>query len=245
MTWVSKPNNLSELMDFVSNHMDDGIGTVVGTMERVMSSQNISLDEVSLHEAAMMVAPLGDVIASSADRNDVVKWTYVDGEFESLTISHDVKDTTEVNVNPAVGLGVGFDLSLSVKTSVKERSTMPKPTLMMLLTKAESILFGDGGLKPTGGEQALTKWLTKNVRGVNHLLAHMMDEDHVVKTSEIFTKAIEAASSVGDIALLERLQASWHAVQNLPADATPDAKVDTVNELLVAIVIACRRPLAA
>ena len=81
--------------------------------------------------------------------------------------------------------------------------------------------------------------------GVNHLLAHMADEDHAVKSGEIYAKAIEAASSAGDIALLRRLSAAWNAVHALPADATPDAKVDAVHELLISMVTACRLPLAA
>lgn len=69
-------------------------------------------------------------------------------------------------------------------------------------------------------------------------LAHMMDEDHAAKTAEIYARAQVAAA--GGPELQSRLQEAWQAVNTLPADATPDAKVDAAHRLLVEIVRAFR-----
>lgn len=115
---------------------------------------------------------------------------------------------------------------------------MMRPTLLMLLAKAENILFGDTGLRPVGGEQTLKGLLAKNYAGVNYMLAHLMDEEHAAKTSEIYAKAQVAAT--GDFERLSRLQEAWQAVNTLPADATPDAKVDAAHRLIVELVRAFR-----
>ena len=87
-------------------------------------------------------------------------------------------------------------------------------------------------------EQILKGLLAKNYAGVNYMLAHLMDEEHAAKTSKIYAKAQVAAT--GDFERLSRLQEAWQAVNTLPADATPDAKVDAAHRLIVEIVRAFR-----
>ena len=70
------------------------------------------------------------------------------------------------------------------------------------------------------------------------MLAHMMDEEHAEKTTEIYARAQVAAA--GDFERLTRLQEAWQAVNALPANATPDAKADAAHRLLVELVRAFR-----
>ena len=232
--WLSDPGHVAELMAFAGKNLDKGFDLFAAVMEHVVSESS----PISLEQAKKTVEPLGKLLDISGGRTNVLKWGFVDGELESLAIYHEMKSSTNVNVNPSAGLGLGVDAGLSFKTSVKERSVMMRPTLLMLLAKAEGLLFGDTGLRPLGGEQVLKGFLAKNYAGVNYMLAHLMDEEHAAKTTELYAKA--QVASGGDFERLERLQEAWHAVNTLPANATPDAKVDAAHRLIVEMVRAFR-----
>ena len=232
--WLSDPAHVAELMAFAAKNLDKHIGLFSAVLERVASASA----PLSLEEAAKTAAPLGNLVDISADRNNVLKWSYVDGELESLSIFQEMKSSMGVNLNQSAGIGFGIDTGLSFKTSVRERSVMMRPTLVMLLAKAEDFLFGDTGLHPADGEQVLKGWLAQNAASVNYMLAHMMDEEHAEKTVEIYAKAQVAAA--GDFERLTRLQEAWQAVNALPANATPDAKVNAAYGLLVELVRAFR-----
>ena len=232
--WLSDPAHLAELAAFAGNNLDKPLDLISAVLEHVVSESK----PIPLEEAMKTVNPLGKLLDISVGRTNVLKWSFVDGELESLAVFHETKSSTNVNIGASAGLGVGVDTGLSFKTSVRVRSVMMRPTLLMLLARAEGILFGDTGLKPLGGEQMLKGFLAKNYAGVNYMLAHMMDEDHAAKTAEIYAKAQVAAA--GDPELQSRLQEAWQAVNTLPANATHDAKVDATHRLLVEIVRAFR-----
>ena len=77
--------------------------------------------------------------------------------------------------------------------------------------------------------------------GVEKLLAGLFNDGETKREIvEIYNNAQLAAD--GDWAIQEKLQTAWRQIQYLSPDATPDAKVDAVHDLLVGIVTAYNRP---
>ena len=229
--WLSDPENVTKLVEFALEHAADAFGVVLGAVEGVVNHPEATLQIAASIEGASSIG--------EAERYKKISWSYVDGEFETLSVASETQNKIGVNVDPVgVGLGVGFDLSYSVTENVKERDATPRPTLMMLLAKGEEFLFGETGIAPAGGGQPFKNWLARNAMGVQHMLGNMMSEANRLKTLDLYAKAMLAASN--DFALLQRLQDAWHAVQSLPADATLDAKVDATHGLVTAMVLAFR-----
>jgi hypothetical protein len=229
--WLSDPENIKKLVLFAMQHADIILDTLAGIVEWV-----IDHPEATLQIAASI---LGTSSLGEADRYKKISWSYVDGKFETLTVSSETQNTIGINVDPVgVGLGLGFDISYSVTENLKERDVTPRPTLTMLLGKCEGFLFGETGIKPVGGGQPFKTWLARNSLGVRHMVTHLMAPENMAKTAEIYAKAQLSASN--DTILLHRLQDAWRAIHALPADATLDAQVDAAHELLVAMVLSFR-----
>ena len=229
--WLSNPENVMALIMFAIDHLEDAFDLIVGAVEFVAEHPDLVL-----HAAASIA---GASSLGESERYRTIKWTCVDGAFETVSVSSENQSKMGINVDPVgIGLGVGFDISYSVTDSVKERDCTPRPSLTMLLGKTEEFLFGETGLKPSGNGEAFKNWLSRNAMGVSYMLDNMMSEANRLKTETIYEDALQAAS--GDVELRQCLQEAWEAVQSLPADATLDAKVDTTRELLVAMTLAYR-----
>ena len=229
--WLSDPENIKKLVLFAMQHADIILDTLAGIVEWVVDHP-----EATLQIAASI---LGTSSLGEADRYKKISWSYVDGKFETLTVSSETQNTIGINVDPVgVGLGLGFDISYSVTENHKERDVTPRPTLTMLLGKCEGFLFGETGIKPVGGGQPFKTWLARNSLGVRHMVTHLMAPENMAKTAEIYAKAQLSASN--DTILLHRLQDAWRALHALPADAALDVQVDAAHELLVAMVLSFR-----
>ena len=229
--WLSDPENIKKLVLFAMQHADIILDTLVGAVEWVVDHPDATLQ--------IAASLLGTSSLGEAERYKKISWSYVDGQFETLTVSSESQNTIGVNVDPVgVGLGLGFDISYSVTENVKERDTTPRPTLTMLLAKCEEFLFGETGIRPVGGGEPFKTWLARNSLGVRHMVAHLMDAQNMAKTAEIYARAQESAAR--DPLLLQRLQDTWHALHALPADAPLDAQVDAAHALLVAMVLSFR-----
>ena len=229
--WLSDPENIKKLVLFAMQHADIILDTLVGVVEWVAEHP-----DATLYIAASL---LGTSSLGESERYKKISWTYVDGQFETLTVSNETQNTIGINVDPVgVGLGVGFDFSYSVTENHKERDITPRPTLTMLLSKCEEFLFGETGLKPVGGGQPFKTWLARNSLGIRHMVTHMMDARNMEENAAIYAKAQLCASR--DPAVLQRLQDAWHALHALPADATLDAQIDAAHTLLVTMVLAFR-----
>ena len=225
--WLSNPENVMNLVMFALEHVGDALDLVVGAVEFVVEHPELTIQVAA---SVMGTSSLGE-----AERNKVLKWSFVNGELESIALSSETKNTLGVNVDPVgVGLGLGFDISYSVTESVKEREYCPRPSLTSLLGKGEEFLFGETGLEPAGGGQPFKNWLARNAKGVEHMLGTLNDR----KNLDIYERAM--AQAQGDFDLQVRLQDAWNVVQALPADADLDAKVDAAHNLLVAMVLAYR-----
>ena len=233
--WLSDPENVAKLVEFAIEHAADAFNFVLGAVEWVVNHP-----EATLQIAASIQ---GTSSTGEAERYKKIAWSYVDGEFESLTVSSETQNKIGVNVDPVgVGLGVGFDLSYSVTENVKERDITPRPTLTMLLAKGEEFLFGETGLAPAGTGEAFKNWLSRNAMGVRHMVTNLMSEANRLKTLDLYAKALVASSA--DSVLQQRLQEAWRGVQALPADATLDAQVAAAHKLISAMVLAFRAPAA-
>ena len=233
--WLSDPENVAKLVEFAIEHAADAFNFVLGAVEWVVNHP-----EATLQIAASIQ---GTSSTGEAERYKKIAWSYVDGEFESLTVSSETQNKIGVNVDPVgVGLGLGFDLSYSVTENVKERDITPRPTLMMLLAKGEEFLFGETGLEPAGSGEAFKNWLSRNAMGVRHMVTNLMSEANRLKTLDLYAKALVASSA--DSVLQQRLQEAWRGVQALPADATLDTQVAAAHKLISAMVLAFRAPAA-
>ena len=233
--WLSDPENVAKLVMFAIEHAADAFEFVLGAVEWVVNHPEATLQIAASIQGA---SSLGEV-----ERYKKISWSYVDGQFETLTVSSETQNKMGVNVDPVgVGLGVGFDLSYSVTENVKERDITPRPTLTMLLAKGEEFLFGETGIEPAGNGEAFKGWLARNAMGVRHMVGNLMSEANRLKTLDLYAKALVASSA--DAVLQQRLQEAWRGVQALPADATLDAQVDAAHKLITAMVLAFRAPAA-
>lgn len=231
--WLDDPENVKKLVLFCMQHADVILDTIVGAVEWVADHPGATLQ--------ILASVAGTSSLGEAERYKKISWTFVDGEFETLTVSRESQSKVGINVDPVgVGVGVGFDISYSVTDNVKERVAMPRPSLTMLLAVGEQFIFGETGVRPVGGGEAFKTFLARNALGVRHMLAHLMDAENMEKTTDIYARAQLAAGR--DSILRQRLQDAWRAVHALPADATLDRKVDAAHELLVAMVLAFRTP---
>ena len=225
--WLSDPENVRKLVEFALDHLEDAFDLVLGVVEFVAKHPNLTLQAIAMAR--------GTELVSQSERLKVVKWSFLDGELDTISVHSEATNKLGVNVDPVgVGVGVGFDLSYSVTESVKDRDWQPRPTLVGLLAKSEEFLFGETGLEPSGGGQEFKLWLSRRAQGVEHMLGTLAER----KNERIYERAFAQAS--GDLALQTRLQNAWNAVRNLPADASPDAKVDAAHALLVAMTLAFR-----
>ena len=234
--WLSDPENIKKLVLFAMQHADVILDAIVGAVEWVVEHPEATIQ--------ILASIKGTTGTMDSERYKKISWSFVDGKFESLSVASESQNTIGINVDPVgVGLGLGFDISYSVTENVKERSLMPRPNLTMLLAVGEQFIFGETGLHPVGGGQAFKTFLSRNVMGVQHMLAHLVDPENMKTTTDIYARAQLAAGR--DTVLRQRLQDAWYAVHALPADATPDRKVDAAHELLVAMVLAFRTDDAA
>ena len=125
--------------------------------------------------------------------------------------------------------------------TTKDRTWYPDPPFKTLLSIASNFLVSDTGFDPSGAGAPLKNWLSKNVHGVEKMLAGLFNDVETKREIvEIYNNAQLAAD--GDWAIQEKLQTAWRQTQSLPPDATLDAKVDAVHDLLVGIVTAYNRP---
>lgn len=232
--WLSNPENVSKLVDFAIEHMNDAFDFIVGVAEWVADHPN-----TALHIAASIA---GMSSTGDAQRNKVVSWSYVDGHIESISVKSTTKSKIGIKVDPVgVGAGLGIDVSYSVTETTKDRTWYPDPPFKTLLSIASNFLVSDTGFDPSGAGAPLKNWLSKNVHGVEKMLAGLFNDVETKREIvEIYNNAQLAAD--GDWAIQEKLQTAWRQTQSLPPDATLDAKVDAVHDLLVGIVTAYNRP---
>ena len=184
----------------------------------------------------------GSSLIAETERAKVVKWSFVDGEIDTISVSSEMTSKLGFNVDPVgIAVGIGFDLSYNVTESVKDRSVSPRPTLTMMLEKGEQFLFGETGLEPMGTGEALKQYLSRNALGVSYMLENMKKEENREKAEKLYADARRAAER--DLALQQRLEEAWDEVQGLADDATLDVKVAAAHKLVVAMVLAYRTPL--
>ena len=107
---------------------------------------------------------------------------------------------------------------------------------LSLLGTTETFLFADVGNGPVGNGEAFKNWLARNFAGVDRLRGTLFSGPNL----RLYMDAQAAAA--GDLSLQNRLQDAWHAVRDLPADATRDVRLDAMRRLLVEMTLAFRTP---
>ncbi len=225
--WLSDPENVQQLVGFAIDHAGAVFNFILDVVEFVVEHPDLTLQAVAMVRGAEST--------TMSERLKVVKWSFLDGEIDTISVHSEQTNKLGANVDPVgVGLGVGFDISYSVTESVKDRDWQPRPTLTGLLAKSEEFLFGEIGAVPSGGGQEFKLWLSRRAHGVEHMLGTLGERKNI----EIYERA--CAQADGDIELKTRLQNAWRAVEEMPADATLDAKVDAAHALLVAMTLAYR-----
>lgn len=233
--WLSNPENVGKLLVFIIEHAGETFDAILNVLQWACEHPTATQLFLGSIEGSSLIA--------ESERAKVIKWTFVDGELDTVSVSSETSSKLGFNVDPVgVAVGGGIDLSYSVTHSVKERDCTPHPTLTMLLEKGEQFLFGETGLAPYGSGEAFKNWLSRNAMGVERMLAGMMDGANRAKTMDLYTRAMLAAD--GDAELQQRLQDAWHDVRDLPADATLDEKVDAVHAFVSTMVRAYRTAVA-
>ena len=225
--WLANPENVAKLIRFAFDHADEAIAFLAGALEFVVDHPHLSAYVV---DAALGTSSLGD-----SERNKIVQWSFIDGEFESVTVLSQKNNKIGVNVDPVgIGVTVGFDFSYSVSESLKDREYGPTRPMLSFLAKTEEFLASETGVEPVGNGEAFKNWLAKNFAGVQNLLRSLTDHDTGLTNARIYTDAFTRV--VDNNPLREALQDAWLSATRLPANATDDAKLAAAHRLLVALV---------
>lgn len=228
-SWLSKPENVGKLLCFIIDNAGAAFSAIVGALEWVCEHP----------EATQLILGSieGSSLISESERAKVLKWSFVNGELDTIGVSFETFTKLGVNVDPVgVAIGGGFDISYTVTHSEKERECCPRPTLLMLLERGETFMLGETGLKPFGSGEAFKNWLARNALGVQHMVDNLLSDANKLKNLEIYQRALMAAED--DVILQQRLQEDWLRVTTLPPDATLDQKVDAVHKLVNSMVTA-------
>ena len=225
--WLADPENVRKLVEFALEHAGDAVELLVNAVEWVADHPDLTLYAVGAIRGASSIG--------ESERSKVLQWSFMDDEFESITVLSQKTNKIGVNVDPVgIGTTVGFDFSYSVTETIKDREYGPTRPLLSFLAKTEEFLSSETGLQRAGNGEALKNWLAKHFVGVQNLLRSLTNPATVVKNTQIYANAFERV--VNNDLLREALQDAWRTATTLPADATDDAKLDAAHRLLVALV---------
>ncbi len=229
--WLSDPANVLKLVNFCIEHAKDVFDFVVNVVQWVAEHPELTLELA----ANAVIYAAGTSSLGESERVKTLQWSFVDGQLDTFSVFQGTHNKMGVNVDPmGVGIGVGGDISYSVSESYKERDICPHPSLTAMLGRTEEFLFADTGFNRAGNGEALKNWLSRNYKGIEQMLGTLAEHKNV----QILADAIERTSA--NVELQQRLLDARHAVQNLPPNATPDAKLAAAYQLLVALVQAYR-----
>lgn len=226
INYLSKPENIEKIFNFIEKNAGYAFEKIMNIVEWVATHPDVAL--AVAEQAVAMFKGTTSLIESESTRT--VRFNYVNGEMESVSISSNKYSSFGVNVDPlGVGLGVGFDVKYSVSESLNDRGILVKPTLNTLLSMTESYMLGDTSVKTVENSEALKNYLARNIITIKENLASIIGSD---KSGETYRQAMLLASN--DEPLKEKLESSSDKLMNMDENTPNNELVDALQDFLIA-----------
>jgi|GEM_PF-1065580 hypothetical protein len=181
MKFLNNATNLNEVIDFITSQESLTYQAVLGVITK--AAMDPKLDK-QLKPGDLKDYVKGGDIAYTNEKTRSLKLSYVDGELETVTLT--ATDTTKFGISEeplGVGLGVSFDLSLSVTENIKENGAIVNTSLTTLMEKTESLLAQSSFT--SGSCEGIKTWMARNIDAVKMLMPLSQ------KSRELINQALE------------------------------------------------------
>lgn len=218
MKYVSNTDNMKGLLKFINSQENLSYQGVLGIVSKLALDPKLKLDSKEIQSYVS-----GGDIAYTNEKTKSVKWSYVDGELEMVTVSS--TDTTKFGISEeplGVGLGLSFDISLSVSETIKDKAVTINTSMTTLLERTETYMSQSSFNSDTC--EGVKTWMAKNITAVRKLIPLN------TKSDEVINKAIEATD---DPDVRAKINLAKTAVTALNENSTDNEVVNTFHNLAV------------
>lgn len=229
MKFLNNATNLNEVIDFITSQESLTYQAVLGVITK--AAMDPKLDK-QLKPGDLKDYVKGGDIAYTNDKTRSLKLSYVDGELETVTLT--ATDTTKFGISEeplGVGLGVSFDLSLTVTENIKENGAIVNTSLTTLMEKTESLLAQSSFT--SGSCEGIKTWMARNIDAVKML----------IPLSEKSRGLINQALELMDHDARARAEDAVNRLNALQRNSNNDDIVNAVHDLIVPMTKAFRSEL--
>ncbi|MCR5536921.1 MAG: hypothetical protein K6F05_05860 [Succinivibrio sp.] len=236
MEWLSDPQHIAEIVVFAYEHRNEAFNLICDTLLFGLEHHKALLE--AYDQVKGYIA--GSENLGTYKRNKVFSLNYVDGEFESIQYASEIVNKSGFDLEP---LGVGIGLSLSMSLSVSERKTdkfvQIAPSLNTMMAMAESNMFNDLSINPSGRNEYYKNWMANNYMAIVNLMTELKSE----KNLKLYQDALGLVKNKPE--LKAQLELSWQQVQKAVEDpkTKPFEKLDAMYDLVMAMTRAYRSAL--
>ncbi len=240
LKWLSNPENLEDLCQFIFDQVDEHFDDIIKLCEWI--AEHPESFKMALADFKAYLS--GAKLVSESERNKVVKWSYVDGKLEKVSLKKEKINKLGLNIQPlGVGLGASLDLTYAVSETFSESGLVIAGSLKSMLGRVEEYLIADQSVDSAKSSQLLKGYLSRNIHGVINMVRELNSNDNFQDTMQLLQGALEAANE--DAELTDRILKAWDQVSKIQDD-TPNFKiVDATHDLLLAMTQAYRKPVEA
>ncbi len=232
--YLADPAHVTEVLKFLDDHPSLSWDVLRMCLLDAQRHPEAPLEKI----AERLNSTIGLANASGNQSLKTFHWTRVEGKIVSFSLSEDRSSKIGVNADPiAMPIGVAGDISFRVANSVNDYTVLPHPTLVTLLEKTENILLGDVAIDGPGNGEKLKNFLARNASGVSGLLVNL----RLNASRNIVADALRKCSHVPE--LHDEVEAAYAAALSARNGASKAEKLEVMQRLLVALVMAFRVPL--
>ena len=229
MKFMNNAANMEEVLNFINSEESLTYQAVLGVITK--AAMDPKLDK-QLKPGDLKDYVKGGDIAYTNDKTRSLKLSYVDGELETVTLT--ATDTTKFGISEeplGVGLGVSFDLSLTVTENIKENGAIVNTSLTTLMEKTESLLAQSSFT--SGSCEGIKTWMARNIDAVKML----------IPLSEKSRGLINRALELMDPDARARAEDAVNRLNALQRNSNNDDIVNAVHDLIVPMTKAFRSEL--
>lgn len=229
MKFLNNATNLNEVIDFITSQESLTYQAVLGVITK--AAMDPKLDK-QLKPGDLKDYVKGGDIAYTNDKTRSLKLSYVDGELETVTLT--ATDTTKFGISEeplGVGLGVSFDLSLTVTENIKENGAIVNTSLTTLMERTEGFLAQSSFT--AGSCEGIKSWMARNIDAVKML----------IPLSEKSRGLINRALELMDLDARVRAEEALNRIRALRRNSNNDDIVNAVHDLIVPMTKAFRSEL--
>ncbi len=226
MKFMNNATNMKEVVNFINSEEGLTYQAVLGVITK--AAMDPKLDK-QLKPGDLKDYVKGGDIAYTNDKTRSLKLSYVDGELETVTLT--ATDTTKFGISEeplGVGLGVSFDLSLSVTENIKEHGAIVNTSLTTLMEKTESLLAQSSFT--SGSCEGIKTWMARNIDAVKMLIPLSQ------KSRELINQALELMEPN----VRASAEESLNRIRALRRDSNNNDIVNAFHDLIVPMTKAFR-----